>query len=180
MERVMRILKLTFLLFLLSACAWSQQSTSSTRQKKIGLVLEGGSALGLAHIGVLRWLEEHRIPISYVAGTSMGGLVGGIYSTGESPDELQKLVETIQWNEVLQGQIPYKDLSFRRKEDAVEYPNRMEFGLKKGLRFPEGFNSGQQVISILDRAALPYSDPQDFDDLPTPFACVATDLVSSE
>src|SRR5437899_1811 len=107
---------------------------------KIGLVLEGGSALGLAHIGVLRWLEEHRVPISYVAGTSMGGLVGGIYATGHSATELQQLIQTIKWDEVLAGQTPYQDRSFRRKEDGFEYPNRLEFGLKKGLRFPEGFN----------------------------------------
>lgn len=157
--------------------AYSQQSPST--RPKVGLVLEGGSALGLAHIGVLRWLEEHRVPVSYVAGTSMGGLVGGIYSTGLSATELQDLVLTIKWDEVLQGQVPYEDLSFRRKEDALEYPNRLEFGLKKGLQFPEGFNSGQQVVSILDRVALPYSDLQDFNDLPIPFACVATDLVSS-
>lgn len=135
---------------------------------KIGLVLEGGSALGLAHIGVLRWLEEHHVPISYVAGTSMGGLVGGMYATGLSADELQGLIETIDWDELLQGQTPYQELSFRRKEDAFEYPNRLEFGLKKGLRFPEGFNAGQQVISILDRVALPYSNLRDFNELPTP------------
>ena len=175
----MRTLILAALLLLPYSAVHSQQSSSSPR-RKIGLVLEGGSALGLAHIGVLRWLEEHRIPVSYVAGTSMGGLVGGLYATGHSPDELQKLVETIQWDQLLQGQIPYKDLSFRRKEDAFEYPNRLEFGLKKGLRFPEGFNSGQQVTSVLDRVALPYSELEDFDQLPTPFACVATDLVNSQ
>src|SRR6201984_2288116 len=71
---------------------------------KLGLVLEGGGALGLAHIGVLQWMEEHRIPVSYVAGTSMGGLVGGIYSTGRSPSEIRALVESIDWDEVVGGQ----------------------------------------------------------------------------
>jgi NTE family protein len=129
---------------------------------------------------VLRWLEEHHIPVNYVAGTSMGGLVGGVYSLGYSPDELEKLLKSIDWTAVLQGHTPYQDLSFRRKEDALFYPNRMEFGLRKGLQFPEGFNSGQQVGSILDRVALPYSDLKTFDDLPIPFACVATDLVNSK
>src|SRR5262249_15722866 len=77
-------------------------------------------------------------------------------------------------------QTPYPDLSFRRKGDAFEYPNRLEFGLKNGVRFPEGFNSGQQVIAILDKVALPYSELESFDELPTPFACVAKDLVHSE
>jgi NTE family protein len=168
---------LIFLSLLLCNLSYTQEVPSSP---KVGLVLEGGSALGLAHIGVLRWFEEHRVPISYIAGTSMGGLVGGIYSTGLSTDELQQLIQTIDWDQVLQGRTPYEALSFRRKEDAVEYPNHMEFGLRKGVRFPEGYNSGQQVISILDRVALPYSDVHDFSDLPTPFACVAIDLVSSE
>ena len=94
--------------------------------------------------------------------------------------EVKELVKTIDWDQVLQGQTPYKDLSFRRKQDAAEYPNRLEFGLKKGLQFPEGFNSGQDVVMILDRVALPYSEVQDFNDLPIPFACVATDLVTSQ
>src|SRR6476646_4085956 len=109
---------------------------SGTGRPKLGLVLEGGGALGLAHIGVIQWMEEHRIPVSYVAGTSMGGLVGGIYATGYTAEEVKELVETIHWDQVLQGQTPYKDLSFRRKQDAVEYPNHLEFGLRKGLQFP--------------------------------------------
>ena len=151
-----------------------------TGRPKLGVVLEGGGALGLAHIGVLQWMEEHRIPVSYVAGTSMGGLVGGIYATGRSPAEVKEITDTINWDDVLRGQTPFQDLSFRRKQDAHEVPNSLEFGLKKGLQFPGGFNSGQQVTLILDRVALPYSELQSFNDLPIPFACVATDLVSGK
>ena len=147
---------------------------------KIGLVLEGGSALGLAHIGVISWLEEHRIPISYIAGTSMGGLVGGMYATGESPAEMHELVDNIHWGEVLRGGTPFRILNYRRKEDKRDYPNDLEFGLKHGIRFPEGFNAGHEVGLILDRIALPYSDVKSFDELPIPFACVATDLVSGK
>jgi NTE family protein len=146
----------------------------------VGLVLEGGGALGLAHIGVIQWLEEHRVPVDYVAGTSMGGLVGGLYATGHSASEEKALIKTIDWDRVLAGQTPYKNLSFRRKQDATEYPNRLEFGLKRGLQFPEGFNSGQEVMMILDRIALPYSDIKDFSELPIPFACVSTDLVTNQ
>jgi NTE family protein len=156
------------------------QSSPTADRPKVGLVLEGGGALGLAHIGVIQWLEEHRIPVNYVAGTSMGGLVGGLYATGHSSPEIKELIKTIDWDQVLQGQTPYKHFSFRRKQDAAEYPNRLEFGLKKGLQFPEGFNSGQEVMMILDRVALPYSGIQDFNELPTPFACVSTDLVTSQ
>jgi NTE family protein len=152
----------------------------STGRPKVGLVLEGGGALGLAHIGVLQWMEEHRIPVSYVAGTSMGGLVGGMYATGRSPAEVRELVNDINWDEVLRGQTPFQDLSFRRKQDAHEVPSTLEFGLRKGLQFPAGFNTGQQVSLILDRIALPYSNLETFNDLPIAFACVATDLVSGK
>ncbi len=147
---------------------------------KVGVVLEGGGALGLAHIGVLQWFEEHRIPVSYVAGTSMGGLVGGIYATGRSPAEIKEITDGIDWADVLRGETPFKDLSFRRKQDAHEVPTTLEFGLRKGLQFPGGFNTGQQVSLILDKVALPYSELKSFNDLPIPFACVATDLVSGK
>ena len=88
---------------------------TGTDRPKLGLVLEGGGALGLAHIGVIQWMEEHRIPVSYVAGTSMGGLIGGVYATGRSASEVRRVVETIRWDEVLRGQTPYQDLTFRRK-----------------------------------------------------------------
>ncbi|MEG9435436.1 patatin-like phospholipase family protein [Edaphobacter sp. HDX4] len=143
-------------------------------------MLEGGGALGLAHIGVIEWLEEHHIPVSYIAGTSMGGLVGGIYATGRSPAEVRELVASIDWNAVLRGQVPFTNLNFRRKQDSVVYPGSIEFGVKNGVRFPEGFNSGQEVQFILDRVALPYSGVENFDQLPIPFACVATDLVSNK
>jgi NTE family protein len=176
-----RWLRICILVSLLAAGeprVFSAESTAGP--KKIGLVLEGGGALGLAHIGVLQWLEEHRIPISYVAGTSMGGLVGGMYATGNSPEEIHQIVNGINWDEVLAGQVPYRDLTYRRKEDAQDYPNNLEFGIRDGIRFPEGFNAGHQVGLILDRVALPYSNMKSFDDLPIPFGCVATDLVSGE
>jgi NTE family protein len=150
------------------------------RHPKLGLVLEGGGALGLAHIGVITWMEEHRIPVSYVTGTSMGGLVGGIYATGRSPAEVKELINGIDWDQVLSGVTPFRDLSFRRKQDAHDVPGQLEFGLRGGLQFPSGFNTGQEVNLVLDRVALPYSEISSFNDLPIPFACVATDLVSGK
>lgn len=147
---------------------------------KLGLLLEGGGALGLAHIGVITWMEEHHIPVSYIAGTSMGGLVGGIYATGRSPVEVRELVNGINWNQVMSEVTPFRDLSFRRKQDAHDVPGSLEFGLRGGLQFPSGFNSGQEVSLVLDSVALPYSEFPSFNDLPIPFACVATDLVSGK
>jgi len=176
---------------ILSSVLWAQNSssaemqepngaTSPTRRPRVGLVLEGGGALGLAHVGVIQWLEENRIPVDLIAGTSMGGVVGGIYASGESPAQIRSLVRSIPWNRVLGGATPYRDLAFRRKEDRRKYQNSLEFGLKHGTQFPSGFNSGQQVGLILDKVGLPYSEMKSFDDLPIPFRCVATDLVSKQ
>jgi NTE family protein len=125
-------------------------------------------------------MEEHRIPASYVAGTSMGGLVGGMYATGLSPAEVRELINGIDWDQVLSGVTPFSDLSFRRKQDARDFPGQLEFGLRGGLKFPSGFNTGQEVNLVLDRVALPYSEIPNFNDLPIPFACVSTDLVSGK
>jgi NTE family protein len=179
-----RAAKSLLVLCVLAAGRWALSQELPQHEKtdrpKLGLVLEGGGALGLAHIGVITWMEEHRIPVSYVAGTSMGGLVGGIYATGRSPAEVRELINGIDWDQVLSGVTPFRDLSFRRKQDAHEVPGELEFGLRGGLQFPSGFNTGQEVNLVLDRVALPYSDITSFNDLPIPFACVATDLVSGK
>jgi NTE family protein len=179
-----RAVRSLFMLCVLVSGSWghSQELTKHDKsdRPKLGLVLEGGGALGLAHIGVITWMEEHRIPVSYIAGTSMGGLVAGIYATGRSPDQVRALINGINWDDVLNGTTPFRDLSFRRKEDAHEVPGSLEFGLRNGLQFPSGFNTGQEVDLILDHVALPYSEIPSFNDLPIPFACVATDLVSGK
>ena len=146
----------------------------------MGVALEGGGAKGLAHIGVLRWFEEHHIPVDYIAGTSMGGLIAGLYATGYSPSEIEQIVGGIDWDQALAGQIPYQALSYRRKEDLRALPNYVELGLRHGIAGPSGLNSGQAVSLIIDRYLLPYSEPKSFDDLPIPFRCVATDLVSGK
>jgi NTE family protein len=164
-----------------STLAWPQTAPPAGAAPRVGLVLEGGSSLGLAHIGVINWLEEHHIPIHYVAGTSMGGLIGGLYATGHSPAEMQALITQMDWGQILRDDIPFKDLSYRRKEDARDYPNSLEFGLKGGgAHFPEGLNAGYSVGLVLDRIALPYSGTTSFNELPIPFACVGTDLVSGK
>jgi NTE family protein len=145
---------------------------------KVALVFEGGGALGFAHIGVIQWVEEHHIPVDYVAGTSMGGLVGGLYASGMSPQEIANFVGGINWTAVLSGQVPFPALSYRRKEDKLAFPNRLEFGLKRGFSLPNGLNSGSAVGLLLDEKMLPYYDLKNFDDLPIPFRCVATDLTT--
>jgi NTE family protein len=148
------------------------------KRPTIGLVLEGGGALGFAHIGAIEWLEAHHIPVDYVAGTSMGGLVGGLYAAGNSPDDIREFVSGIHWPGVLSGQIPFQALSYRRKEDKLAYPNRVELGLKHGISVPNGLNSGAAVGLLFDRTLMPYYDLKSFDDLPIPFRCVATEITT--
>jgi NTE family protein len=162
----------------------STEPTEPAAQAKgrpaIGLALEGGGALGQAHIGVLKWMEEHHVPIDYLAGTSMGGLVGGLYATGKSADDLRTVLKTADWPLLLGGETPYEDLAFRRKEDAREVPNSIQIGLKHGATLPPGLNTGHQVNLLLDRETLPYSTIGSFDELPIPFRCVSTELVSGK
>ena len=162
------------LILLLPWCALAQPTASP--RPKIGVALEGGGALGFAHIGVLQWLEEHNIPIDYIAGTSMGGLVGGLYATGMRPAEIRELISKINWNETLGGQVPFKDLSYRRKEDRRTFQNGLEFGLRGGFGLPSGLTSDKNITFLLDRETLLYSNLKSFDELPIPFRCVATDL----
>src|SRR5947209_11952848 len=89
---------------------------------RIVLALGGGAARGFAHVGVLEWLEEHRIPVDAVVGTSMGGLVGGAYATGMSPPEIRAFVNGIPWDQVFRGDTPYALKDFRRKEDERLFP----------------------------------------------------------
>src|SRR3981189_1117398 len=147
----------------------AETKTAPRPRHKIGVALEGGGAMGLAHIGVLKWFEEHHVPVDYVAGTSMGGLVGGFYAAGMNPDELKTLIDGLDWLKILGDRTPYEDLSFRRKEDQRAYPNSLIFGLRHGLTLPAGLNAGHQIGLIIDRVTLPYGEVPSFDALPVPF-----------
>ena len=115
-----------------------------------------------------------------VAGTSIGGLLGGGYSMGMSPAELASLMRETDWDRMFQSDSPFADKTFRRKQDKRAYPARLEFGVRHGLTLPQSLNPGQQVALLLDRIALAYFDLRSFDDLPTPYRCVAADLRSLE
>ena len=160
--------------------AASQAANSPQGRQRVGLALGGGAARGIAHVGLLRWFEEHRIPIDYLAGTSMGGLIGGAYASGLSPDEIEALMKKADWDLMFLGDSPFRYKTFRRKEDARAFPGMLDFGLKGGFKLPSGLNAGQQVELLLDTIALPYYGVKNFDELPTPFRCVATDIRAGE
>jgi NTE family protein len=151
---------------------------SAQTRPRIGVAFGGGSAKGVAHVGVIRWFEEHRIPIDVVAGTSMGGLVGGCFATGMSSAELANMLAALNWDDLF-GASNFAFLNVRRKADERAYPSRLEFGLKHGINAPVSLNTGQQVDLLLQRIAAPYDGIATFDDLPTPFRAVAMDLLTA-
>ncbi|MBL8187040.1 MAG: patatin-like phospholipase family protein, partial [Acidobacteria bacterium] len=123
---------------------------------KIGLVLSGGGARGVAHIGVLEWFEQNRIPVHFVAGTSMGGLVGALYSMGMSPAEMRQLMRNQNWTDLLSSGPSFEKLSFRRKQDKRDFQSGLEIGLRKGVSLPLGVSSAHYIGLLIDRLALPY------------------------
>ncbi len=153
---------------------------AAQQRPRIGLALSGGGALGLSHVGVIKWLEKNRIPIDAVAGTSMGALVGGLYAAGYTSDEIEQFLGGVDWQAVLAQTPDFRQSAFRRKEDQREYPTAFEFGLKKGIGLPSGLSAGHGVGLTIARFAAPYHEMSSFDALPTPFRCVATDLVKGK
>jgi NTE family protein len=145
----------------------------------VGVAFGGGSARGIAHVGVIRWLEEHRIPIDVAAGTSMGGLIGGAFAAGMDARELEAFIGSLQWDQLF-GASSFAHKNIRRKADARAYPSRLEFGLRGGVVPPAALNNGEHVELVLGRIAAPYFGIRDFDELPTPFRTVAVDLLSAQ
>ncbi|MDR2308550.1 MAG: patatin-like phospholipase family protein [Paucimonas sp.] len=149
---------------------------------KIGLVLSGGAARGLAHIGVLKALEEQGVHIDAIAGTSMGAVVGGLYASGYSIEELEKLATTLDWQQALSDAPPRKDVPFRRKQDDRDFlvKQKLSFRDDGSLGLPLGVIQGQNLALLLESKLAHTADIRDFDKLPIPFRAVATDIASGE
>jgi NTE family protein len=159
------------------AQAAAQRQASDASRPKIGLVLAGGGAKGAAHVGVLKVLEEMRIPIDYVAGTSMGSIIGGLYASGMSPQEIEREIQSIDWKDVFIDEPNREDRSFRRKQDDRLYVFKAKPGFSEGkVKLPLAYVHGQKFDLQLNRLTLPVSQIKDFDRLPIPFRAVATDL----
>ena len=149
----------------------------STKRPKIGLVLSGGGARGAAHIGVLKALEENRIPVDVIVGTSMGSIVGGLYAAGVSPEELEYIVDNTDWDAALSPS-PRRDLlSYRRKSDDRKYLLGFEMGIKDSkVRLPQGLISGNKLSFILRSEVLRAENVKHFDNLAIPFRAVTTNI----
>jgi NTE family protein len=148
---------------------------------RVGLVLGGGGARGAAHIGVLKELERLQIPIDAIAGTSMGAVVGGLYATGMSADDLERLVGSLDWAAALSDDPDREDLSFRRKQDDSQAPIDFELGIRgTELVLPKGAIQGQELDLLLRELTLGVSQIRNFDDLPIPFRAIASDIERGE
>ncbi len=156
-------------------------ATAAAARPRIGLALSGGGARGAAHVGVLKMLEELRIPIDCIAGTSMGAIVGGLYATGCSAAELEAIITTIDWTAAFSDFIPRTERSFRRKRDDDLYLVKNKPGIRGlDLLFPPGLLDGQKIDLLLKKHTLPVIGIRDFDSLSIPFRCVAADLATGE
>src|ERR1700686_2349637 len=171
-----------------AGCLWSAGSRADPEspsnveppaRPRICLVLSGGGARGIAHIGVLKVLEELKIPIDCIAGTSMGAIVGGLYASGMTALEIDANMRSLDWQEAFRDVPPRRDLAFRRKQDDRNFLVRLPLGLKhRQILLPKGFIQGQKLQETLRQLTLPFSNSTNFDLLPTPFRAVATDLLS--
>jgi NTE family protein len=156
----------------------AEPGEEQAERPRIGLVLSGGGARGAAHVGVLKVLEEMHVPIDYIAGTSMGSIIGGLYASGMTPEEIETALETMDWDHIFNDAPPRKDRSFRRKRDDDLYLVKAKPGItdKGELKFPTGAIQGQKFDLALRDLTLPVSTVSDFDRLSIPFRAVASDI----
>ncbi len=151
------------------------------QRPKVGLALSGGGARGAAHIGVIKVLEELQIPIDYIAGTSMGAVIGGLYASGMTSDEVEEQLSLIDWNDVFSDKPLRPDRSQRRKDDDILYLVKGKAGISDdGVKLPTAVVQGQKFDLILKALTLPVSNVNDFDLLPIPYRAVAMDITTGE
>ena len=150
------------------------------QRKKVGLVLSGGGAKGVAHIGVLKVLEEAGIPIDYIAGTSMGSLVGALYAIGYDAHTMDSLVRRQNWTFLLSDKVYRYNLPFSEKEETEKYLVSVPIKNNREIKIPSGFISGQNIYNLFSDLTIGYHDSLDFKKLPIPFACVASNLVDGK
>ncbi|MFD1094402.1 patatin-like phospholipase family protein [Salegentibacter chungangensis] len=170
-------MKKTLLILL---CLFSLQVFSQGKEDlKIGLVLSGGGAKGLAHIGALKVIEDAGIRIDYIGGSSMGAIIGGLYASGYSASELDSIFHTTNFNILIQDDLPRSAKTFYEKEDSEKYAITLPFDDFK-LSFPSGLSKGQNIYNLMSRLTMHVSNVDDFNDLPIPFFCVAADIETGE
>jgi len=148
----------------------------------VGLVLSGGGARGGAHLGVIKMLEKHQIPIDYIAGTSMGALVGGLYASGKGSDEIERLLLETEWGRYITTTFERRDLPYRRKQFDYDFPGRLMVGVNSENEFnlQAGIFSRQNMMQLLEAETFHVRQVNDFNTLPIPFRAVASDITNGQ
>jgi NTE family protein len=155
------------------------QNIPANKTPKIGLVLSGGGAKGMAHVGILRYMEKAGIRPDYIVGTSMGSVIGGLYAIGYSADELEAIVKSSDWELIVSNRVGFNDVSFEEKEYYNRYLIELPV-IDKKITFPSGLIEGQKLSETLHYYTWPANDIHDFDKLPIPFRCITTDVRNGE
>ena len=166
-------------LFFLSQAALGQEKSVENTRPKVGLVLSGGGAKGLAHIGVLKVIDSLGIQVDYIGGTSMGAVVGGLYASGYTANQLDSIFSKIDVDALLQDYTPRESKSFYEKRNDEIYALTLPFNNFK-LGLPSGLSKGLYNFNLMSRLTQHVSDVRDFDKLPIPFLCIATDVETGE
>ncbi|WP_019669186.1 patatin-like phospholipase family protein [Eudoraea adriatica] len=174
----MQKLALILTLLVCVGIGWAQKNEPD-KEPKVGLVLSGGGAKGMAHIGALKVIEEAGITIDYIGGTSMGAIVGALYASGYSANELDSLFREADFDDLIQDNLPRGAKTFYEKEDSERYALTLPFDKFK-ISFPSAISGGQRIYNELVRLLYHVKDVNDFNDLPTPFFCIATDIESGD
>ncbi|MDP2019326.1 MAG: patatin-like phospholipase family protein [Hydrogenophaga sp.] len=163
------------------AVAADTGTTAAPARPRVGLVLSGGGARGLSHVGVLKVLEAARVPVDLIVGTSMGAIIGGLYASGMTADELEREILALEWGSLFDSREPRQLLSQRRKEEDLELSPVLRLGFRDGaFRLPTGAVSTRALETMLRRYTLPARHRASFDGLPTPFRAVATDMETGQ
>jgi len=172
------ILLLVFLIINTVNYAQKHQN-EQTKDVKVGLVLSGGGAKGFAHIGVLKVIEKAGIRIDYIAGTSMGAIVGGLYAAGYNADQLDSILKSHDFTELFKDNVPRKYLSFYQKENLGKYAVTLPIKKKK-IGFPSAVTDGQNVFNLFSELTKHVHTVTNFENLPIPFFCIATNLENGD
>ena len=181
---IVRILTMALVVFPWVACGEQlpcRTNAGDSNRPRIGLVLGGGGARGIAHISVIKELERLHVPIDCIAGTSMGSLVGGLYASGMPIDDIETLVTTADWPTMFEDSLDRPDRSFRRKRDDVLSLVSVKPGIgKNGVKLASGLLAGEKIMLLFERLTGPVARVDDFDLLPIPYRAVATDINTGE
>ncbi|MBF0728806.1 patatin-like phospholipase family protein [Bacteroides acidifaciens] len=171
--------KQIFSTLVLSICILFPFSLHSQEQrKKVGVVLSGGGAKGMAHIKALKVIEEAGIPIDYIAGTSMGAIVGGLYAIGYTPEQLDSMVRKQNWTFLLSDRVKRSAMSLTERERSEKFVISIPFTKTPKDAASGGLMKGQNLANLFSDLTMGYHDSIDFNKLPIPFACVAADIVN--